>query len=923
MATETPGGSVETDARNAYCSILRSAIQRGILRYTPHLLPTFDFLYGPRAVGACFFFQPGSPAPVGSCPLTDGVQQGDVFGPLFFSLGLDELLTRVRERMRDLPVDSTMTGHKVELRVETQCTRIADGAAFYLALDSRVSLVVGPSLSDLSTAPEVERDALLVTLEVHRRDGAGRTIESEFVRVPWRHVRLRAEICLAAYLDDIHLVSELHLLRPFSAILRELGPSVGLYFDSLEKNFIYVPRCFSADCTAAFPDAVIVSDLTPGAGPKEQMREGARALRGDPSKLLISHIGLPKLMGAPLRCLCPGPGLEGDIRWIRDRAHERAREVARLFAHLGLEAVDEEVGRLSPAEHQAQYDEYRLRAALLPQSDPQVKVFLTRHCLGTRLNCVARSLPSDITASTLSGIDDLLVATVAGCAGYSSVDALPAPVRLRATLANRWGGVLAGCHATAPASYVRSVATVERHMVDLSTRLRQEDKEPDVLRLVRSRLEARGPGAPGDVTDEPPVLLLSPLERLLKEDVSRIQSASVDPDFLDLRRRSSRGGDDRLSDISAAEGAGPRGKRGQGSSGGRPGEDPAPAPLVSFQDLKATTSSGKRMGEGLWGSQFLRAYNDGNELERLKLVEGIVKGAGLALLAVPAAAAFHFTEAQFRRLLTEYLGLPGVTTAPWTHHCHSGANSESRVITLDAEGLNHLSVCSNLGRNSAPHNAVRDALFHMVQLCGVTDAAVTESPISLAAGGESLDTDVLYFDPASGKRTILEVSIVTVGSDSSVRGSARRGYDAVTKLLVDREKMKCSGTVARRLIDEEGSSTTFIPFVMSSCGGFGPAATSFLKSVYDQAKASNKWVMASGQPGVDTTWMTTYASTYWDMRLSAACAGTDAHFQNRIILRDRTLNLPVVKRQPHPSPNFAPYAGPMRSNPKGRPYGGG
>jgi len=234
---------------------------------------------------------------------------------------------------------------------------------FYLALDSRVSLVVSPSLSDLSAAPEGERDALLVTLEVHRRDGAGRTIESEFVRVPWRHVRLRAEICLAAYLDDIHLVSELHLLRPFSAILRELGPSVGLHFDSLEKNFIYVPRCFSADCTAAFPDAVIVSDLTPGAGPKEQMREGARALRGDPSKLLISHIGLPKLMGAPLRCLCPGPGLEGDIRWIRDRAHERAREVARLFAHLGLEAVDEEVGRLSPAEHQAQYDEYRLRAA--------------------------------------------------------------------------------------------------------------------------------------------------------------------------------------------------------------------------------------------------------------------------------------------------------------------------------------------------------------------------------------------------------------------------------------------------------------------------------------------------------------------------------------------------------------------------------
>ena len=152
------------------------------------------------------------------------------------------------------------------------------------------------------------------------------------------------------------------------------------------------------------------------------------------------------------------------------------------------------MARLSFGGHRAVYEEYRRGAAELPQSDPQVNVFLTRHCLGTRLNCVARSLPSGISSLALSGIDDLLVATVAGCAGYSSVSALSAPVRLRATLANRWGGVLAGCHATAPASYVRSVATIERHMVDLSTRLRQEDKEPDVLRLVRSRLEARGPG---------------------------------------------------------------------------------------------------------------------------------------------------------------------------------------------------------------------------------------------------------------------------------------------------------------------------------------------------------------------------------------------------------------------------------------------
>ena len=34
---------------------------------------------------------------------------------------------------------------------------------------------------------------------------------------------------------------------------------------------------------------------------------------------------------------------------------------------------------------------------------------------------------------------------------------------------------------------------------------------------------------------------------------------------------------------------------------------------------------------------------------------------------------------------------------------------------------------------------------------------------------------------------------------------------------------------------------------------------------------------------------------------------TDSEYQNRIIQRDQTLNCPVVARQPHPDPNFAPY----------------
>ena len=38
-------------------------------------------------------------------------------------------------------------------------------------------------------------------------------------------------------------------------------------------------------------------------------------------------------------------------------------------------------------------------------------------------------------------------------------------------------------------------------------------------------------------------------------------------------------------------------------------------------------------------------------------------------------------------------------------------------------------------------------------------------------------------------------------------------------------------------------------------------------------------------------------------RLSVACAATDAEFQNRLMARDQTLNLPVMERQPHSDPN--------------------
>ena len=48
------------------------------------------------------------------------------------------------------------------------------------------------------------------------------------------------------------------------------------------------------------------------------------------------------------------------------------------------------------------------------------------------------------------------------------------------------------------------------------------------------------------------------------------------------------------------------------------------------------------------------------------------------------------------------------------------------------------------------------------------------------------------------------------------------------------------------------------------------------------------------------------------MRLSIACAATDADYQNHIILQGNTLNLPVVARQPHSDSNYAPHTAARR-----------
>jgi hypothetical protein len=80
------------------------------------------------------------------------------------------------------------------------------------------------------------------------------------------------------------------------------------------------------------------------------------------------------------------------------------------------------------------------------------------------------------------------------------------------------------------------------------------------------------------------------------------------------------------------------------------------------------------------------------------MVGGLSKGAGLALLAVPMADAFVYSQAQFQRILSNFLDLEvAISISPLRRQCNARAH---------ATPVNHLQECLPvLGRNSAPHDA--------------------------------------------------------------------------------------------------------------------------------------------------------------------------------------------------------------------------
>ncbi len=68
------------------------------------------------------------------------------------------------------------------------------------------------------------------------------------------------------------------------------------------------------------------------------------------------------------------------------------------------------------------------------------------------------------------------------------------------------------------------------------------------------------------------------------------------------------------------------------------------APLADLNDFSPVAGK-SRAERGSWGRAFLNTFARSTDAERMWLIKGLSKAAGLALLAVPMIEAFTFTQA--------------------------------------------------------------------------------------------------------------------------------------------------------------------------------------------------------------------------------------------------------------------------------------
>ena len=150
----------------------------------------------------------------------------------------------------------------------------------------------------------------------------------------------------------------------------------------------------------------------------------------------------------------------------------------------------------------------------------------------SRLQCVARSLPSSVSSDPLHAVDLLAVETAAACAGLTSARELTADQQGRIVLPTRFGGIIPGNAIVAPASSVCAAANVDDYLL----RVAPTGGRPEPWIMARMRERAVGRVLAAGRRRAAPRLKRAEVE--LWRDVVQINAASADPRVRAFLRRS-------------------------------------------------------------------------------------------------------------------------------------------------------------------------------------------------------------------------------------------------------------------------------------------------------------------------------------------------------------------------------------------------
>jgi len=292
--------------------------------------------------------------------------------------------------------------------------------------------------------------------------------------------------------------------------------------------------------------------------------------------------------------------------------------------------------------------------------------------------------------------------------------------------------------------------------------------------------------------------------------------------------------------------------------------------------MKATQRS---LANFLWVEYYNHVWVASDKTSRASLDEGATKGSALFLQGIPSSPFFRFDDQNFQSQLRSYFALSPAPHRSWKHKCDNGKT----LFLSDREQAMHLFHCKQQGRAIHTHGALLEQLCECLIAANFGHSWRLEKRLSNPEDGLSWRTDIIGVD--NKNRTVfIDATITCLSSQSNLNSRVADSQGRTLAGLKAAENRKKRDPHIQSIV--KAHDALFIPFAMSTNGALGPEASKFLTMVIKFVKTAGMFSMRHSHQDVESTWNTTWFSTFWRQRISSTVTATNATFVNRILQRD-------------------------------------